>query len=194
MKVFVFLAEIPADICFSEVYPIERQAEIDGTPNDIVKAEKYCTWKLLEKVLSSRFGARLNDLSPKKKAGGGWVLDGFFLSLSHFEGYASAAVSKKPVGIDIVCPSDRFDKRIYDFITSESEREYFGADVDAFTVAKIFSEKEALVKRGEKYSTIKSADLTREKVFYKYFKDRGVLLSVAGVDDLEVDAEFVSLN
>ena len=81
----VYIAEIPNQSEWGEVYPPARQAEIDAVKNEKVKREKYYVWKLLEYALLHAFGKRIEEISFTKSVNGKWECDFCYFSLSHSE-------------------------------------------------------------------------------------------------------------
>ena len=63
----VYVAAIPDVTALTELYPPERQAELDAVTNDRVKTEKWCVWKLLEYALERSFGYKMKDMTFSKK-------------------------------------------------------------------------------------------------------------------------------
>ncbi len=95
----VFIAPIKETID-GEVYPTQRQLELDKVTNEVVKREKYSSWKLLEYAISRSFGFKFADLVFAKEKGK-WVCDKCYFSISHSDGYVAVAVSREACGVDI---------------------------------------------------------------------------------------------
>lgn len=104
----VYILPLTPDMALTPVWPPERQKEIDAS-RDGRKLEKFAAWKALEAGLAHAFGKQLSDLTFRKTPEGKWVCSEYGISLSHTEGFAVAAVSNAPVGVDIesIAASDR---------------------------------------------------------------------------------------
>lgn len=93
------------------IYPLERQAEIDGAKSQKVKNEKYSAWKLLEYGVKDLYNKDLGQFSFKKLQSGKWMSDGFFFSISHTKNLVCVAISDKPIGVDIE-NLEEFEKKV----------------------------------------------------------------------------------
>lgn len=106
------------------VYPAERQAEIDGCANPIVKAEKYTSWQLLRYAIEHTFDLPFEQLNLHKNANGKWTCDELCFSISHSNGLCAVVVDKNLVGVDIQAfEPHRFDHRLLARIVCEQEKQ-----------------------------------------------------------------------
>ena len=144
----VYVAEINDDVDVYDVYPTERQDEIDRCSCDRVRREKYCVWKLLEYALNDAFGLDIRNVNFYKNENGKWLSDKCFFSLSHTDGAVAVAVSDKNVGVDIEAVR-RHREGIEQRILTNSER----AEKNALTeeeqieyIIKCWSKKESIFK------------------------------------------------
>ena len=97
----VYLASVPKARTYTELYPKERNDELEAVTNEAVKAEKYFVWRLLEFALRNSIGKRIEDISFTKLECGKWVCNDIFFSLSHSRSVLAIAISDTEVGIDI---------------------------------------------------------------------------------------------
>ncbi len=100
-KCDVYFSKIPQDVSVAEVYPLERNAEIVGVPNETLRQEKYWAWKTLEYALFRSFGYKLQDLTFSKSKNGKWLCDKCYFSISRANGYVVVALSNAKIGIDM---------------------------------------------------------------------------------------------
>lgn len=162
-NVTVCLAKIPFkknDSDSSGIFPTERRREIEAQKNPHVRCQKYFSWRLLEYTAFSSYGIRLRDAKIRKEASGKWVADGFCFSLSHSGTLVAAAVSNRPVGIDVegFCP-ERFSEKLARHILTDREKTerdtLFPARQPLFT-ACAWTGKESTFKRiGEETGTFR---------------------------------------
>lgn len=137
------------------LYPIERQAEIDGAKSQKVKNEKYSSWKLLEYGVKDLYNKELSQFSFKKLQSGKWMSDGFCFSISHSKNLVCVAISDKPIGVDIE-NLDEFEKKV------ANKKDLFWK--------KIASEKEYEMIKKPSIGRL-SAFWTKKESIYKCQKD-----------------------
>ena len=101
IKTLVMYAPIKDVDMTAPLVPSERQREIDGCKNEMVRREKYLVWKLLEKAVKRCFNLDIANLTFTKNEFGQWLCPDFFFSLSHTAGAVCVAVSRHKVGVDI---------------------------------------------------------------------------------------------
>lgn len=87
-----------------------RCAEIARTADPGLKESRTADWLLLEDGLFRSLGLRADRLTFKKALNGKWHCAEAFFSLSHSEHFVCAAVSNRPVGVDLEEP-DMFARR-----------------------------------------------------------------------------------
>lgn len=97
----VYIAQFPFAVEGLEIAPEARAKEIESCANPNVRSAKFYVWKLLESALGRSLGLNISELDIKKNESGKWECPECFFSLSHSGNLVAAAVSMKPVGIDI---------------------------------------------------------------------------------------------
>lgn len=182
----VYVAKIPEEGKLSSLFPAERSREIKATGNERVRREKYYVWKLLEHALDRSFGIKIKKAGLKKSESGKWKSQFCELSLSHSEGVAAVAVSRKPVGVDIEKLAAPRHVGFAEKILTENElSDYLAQATDSdrteFLIRK-WTEKESIFKsRDEKYfspskTETKNASVRTEVIS---FDEEKYMLSVA---------------
>ena len=106
--------------------------------------EKIDVWRLLETLIREKLGIELNDLNPRRLETGKWVVDKYYISLSHSGSYLMAGVSNKPIGVDVQRISEGRAGRALTEMCKE-EREYYEKR-DPWESLKCHSQKEAVYK------------------------------------------------
>lgn len=134
----------------NEVYPLERQAEIDESKSEKVKLEKFSAWKLLEVAINDCFAKKITDFNFYKTEGGKWQAKEFCFSLSHSKGVSCVAVFKTPVGVDV--------ENIKSFQNKVCRKE--GA-----TFNKIATEKEKSTHKNPSISLLSALWTKKEAIF-----------------------------
>ena len=144
----VYVAAQPADVVVETVVPAERQKQLEETGNASYRAQRYFAWRLLCMGLNRSLGLDADGIRLRRSENGKWISDACEVSLSHCSGAAAAAVSRKPVGIDVEpAESPRYKEKLLDRIATEKEKETLGG-LDASTgIAKLWTRKEASFKR-----------------------------------------------
>ena len=146
----VYCAKIP-DRIDGEIKSPARQKYIEETKSETLKAERRFVWIILQYALRRSAGLDAETVEFVRLDNGQWVIKNgsVYFSLSHKSGYAAAAVSDRPVGIDIETygaldrgySPDEFKK----LVLHRSER----ADTEKDLIA-LFTKKESIFKqRGE---------------------------------------------
>ncbi len=120
----VYTAVIPKDAKLSNLYPKERQQDIDACSNERVKKEKYYAWKLLEYALKDKYSLSISSLNFEKNVAGKWSCDKCCFSISHSNDVVAVAVSDSAVGIDVEQNDNVKENAIIKVLTS-SELEQF---------------------------------------------------------------------
>ena len=122
--VHIYLEKFPFPVESDKIFPPSRAKEIESCSNPQVRNQKYFVWKLLENALYHSFGLKIDKLNLKKQDSGKWECDECCFSLSHCDGFAAVAVSRKPIGVDIEkCDKSRFNGALAEKITTEKEGE-----------------------------------------------------------------------
>ena len=195
----VYVADIVEQIDLTNVYPSERQQEIERVNNPKLKRQKWCSWKLLEYALKHSFGLKIDQCSFVKNDNGKWSTDKCEFSMSHCDGAVAVAVSEKNVGVDIESNRSFSCERIARKILAEKEKLIYEQLSDEerhdFLLEK-WTAKESLFKRDggkvfvpEKYDTTIN-DVYSEKI---KLKESEYQLSVAS-DDIDGIKIYTDIN
>lgn len=177
-----------------EVYPLERQAEIDESRSEKVKLEKFTVWKLLEVAINDCFSKNISDFNFHKAKNGKWLTKEFYFSLSHTTGVACVAVSKTPVGIDVENLKS-FQNKVYrkeaatfNKIATEKENTIY-KNPSISLLSELWTKKEAIFKSGKKSvfmpSKIETGDYNA-KTFKLNLFGEDYVTSVCVKDDIAV--------
>lgn len=142
----VYVEKMPFSVKNNDVFPIERQKEIESCNNIEVKKEKYYDWKLLEQGIRHSLGLDIKEVKFGKNKSK-WIAENFEFSLSHCEDVVAVVVARYPVGIDVErIDALRFSKFLPEKILSQDELGKF--EHDGQFLNKIWTVKEALFKKG----------------------------------------------
>ena len=194
----VYLAAQPETLPERKLLPKERQQQIDATNNPQVKAQRTFAWQVLCTGIQRSFGMDADKAGFTRSENGKWVAESCAVSLSHCDGAVAAAVSKKPVGVDIEPKeSKRYQDRILERIATEQERDSI-KDLDpTLGIAKLWTRKEAAFKRRDQksFSPIKEDALSNTVRTFCITLDRDYIVSVsaesfANLRFYTVDAEL----
>ena len=126
MIVDVYIAPIPAGEP-GEVFPPQRQAQLDETKNAQHRRQRYFVWKLLEYGLRQSRGLDMNRLEFSLDDRGRWSCKECFFSLSHTKGAVAVAVSHAPVGVDLECADRKLHPSLPGKLLTDGERSAFAA-------------------------------------------------------------------
>lgn len=147
----LYIAPIPDAQNFLPVLPKERQAYLDATKNERVKAQRYTAWVALLRGLKHSCGLDAEDVKLSKTENGKWVSKVCGVSISHCGTAVAAAVSRRDVGVDIEpLESARYREALLDRIATEAERRLFPALSTEQRIAVLWTRKEAAFKRGDR--------------------------------------------
>lgn len=91
-----------------------REKELARVTNESLRKQKSSTWKLLEYAMLRSLGKKMRDERFSVSKNGKWTCKGLYFSLSHTENWVAAAVSNRPVGVDL--------EEIAEFLRREPER------------------------------------------------------------------------
>ncbi len=180
----VYIALQPDAVVYRPVKPQERQKELDETNNEQVRAQRYFAWQVLCTGLNRSLGLDAGSIDLKRDANKKWVTSACEVSLSHCRGAVCAAVSKRPVGVDIEPLDDpRYRQQLVDYIASDAEKAMVEALPTNVGLCKLWTRKEAAFKRegGEGFMP-KKIDATADnlKTLCIRLGERDYVLSVAG--------------
>lgn len=152
----VYFSKIPHDVSVTEVFPPERQREMEGVRNERLRSEKYWSWKTLEYALFRSFGYRMEDLTFSKSKNGKWLCDKCFFSISHSHGYVAVAVSNAEIGIDIEnltsFEEKCGEKAFFDGMKRHLVGRWQSARATPAELLRLWTQKESLFKRSSKSS------------------------------------------
>lgn len=167
----VYVAAIPEQINLTELYPNERQHEIDKVTNQKLKRQKWCSWKLLEYAMCRSFGIKMNQTLFFKSATGKWLTDKCEFSLSHCDGAVAVALSRKCVGVDIENQRSFSCEKIAGKILTEKEKwlyKQLSSDKCKDFLLEKWTAKESLFKRdGKKIFLPSEYDTSEGNLFTK---------------------------
>ncbi|MBR0208673.1 MAG: lecithin retinol acyltransferase family protein [Oscillospiraceae bacterium] len=97
----VYLAPLGAQEEEIEIASPERRRDLERTRCPETLRQRLVAWKTLEYAAKRSFGLDAETLHFQKNAFGRWHCEGMEFSLAHSEGMAVAAVSDRPVGVDV---------------------------------------------------------------------------------------------
>lgn len=179
----VYVAVQPQTAAFSRVEPPERQKELDETRNDAVRAQRHFAWQVLCAGLNRSLGLDAGRINLHRNANRKWIADGCEVSLSHCKGAVCAAVSKRPVGVDIEPADDpRYREALVERIATDAEKQMIAQLPLKEGLAKLWTRKEAAFKRegGERFRP-ECTDATGDAIRTVRIRlDRDYIVSVAG--------------
>lgn len=172
----VYLASVPKARTYTELYPKERNDELEAVTNEAVKAEKYFVWRLLEFALRNSIGKRIEDISFTKLECGKWVCNDIFFSLSHSRSVLAIAISDTEVGIDIQSMNAPIASGLAERILTEDE----------------ISEYTSL-PQNDKNPYLMKAWSIKESIFKAYGK-ASFYPSKISINEYECYTEFIDIN
>ena len=179
----VYIAVQPETVGETPVLPKERQAQIEETRNGALKAQRIFAWRVLCAGLNRSLGLNAGELAWAHDESGRWTADGCEISLSHCDGAVAAAVSRRPVGVDLEPENDsRYREALLDRIATDAERDAIQKQPVETSIVKLWTAKEASFKRkGGKSFSPKAEDTTKEPVrTIRIRLDRDYVVSVSG--------------
>ena len=153
-RILLLISNIPDALEPIEVYPSERQKEIEACANERVRLEKYYAWSILLSGLSDFLGDDAANVAFYKNENGKWHCNSCSFSLSHSDGVVAVAISQQNVGVDIENVK-RHRNGIERVIFSESEQNAL------FTVDESLRESFIIKKWTQKESVFKTLDKNR---------------------------------
>lgn len=177
----VYVAALPENTEESPVVPKARQTQLEQTGNPTVRAKRRFAWQVLCTGLNRSLGLEADRIGLTCNENGKWVSDACEVSLSHCDGAVAAAVSKKPVGVDIEpMESPRYRDKLLPRIATQEERAWV-EPLGAAGIAKLWTRKEASFKRRNQiaFSPIEE-DATSDMIrTYRITLDRDYLVSIS---------------
>ncbi|MBE5754437.1 MAG: 4'-phosphopantetheinyl transferase superfamily protein [Clostridiales bacterium] len=154
----VYTAVIPKDAKLSNLYPKERQQDIDACSNERVKKEKYYAWKLLEYALKDKYSLNICDVNFEKSKAGKWTCDKCYFSISHSSDVVAVAVSDSAVGIDVEQNDNVKENAIIKVLTNSELKQFDVIKNDdriSFLLTK-WVQKESIFKAGKEQKFLPS--------------------------------------
>ena len=145
----VYFMELPDTEDFGELYPKARESEVRRVSHPLTRRQKYWVWKLLEAGIRQTFGKEMEELSFKKQRSGKWTCDELYFSLTHSENWVAAAVSNRPVGIDME-PLSSAEGRPWEKLAEKilcAEEQAFRAPIRPQQLLALWTRKESAFKR-----------------------------------------------
>ena len=143
----VYLSEVSGSET-TRVYPPDRESEIKSARNAAVAAQKRTAWRLLCVAMKNSMGIEPEKAEFRRTENGKWLCDKCMFSLTHTAGYAAAAVSRFPVGVDMEEYSRTRDlRKLYGKIVCPEERLVYGEDPSDTDVLRLWTRKESIFKR-----------------------------------------------
>lgn len=179
-SVKVYIARIPDFVEIGEVFPFERNIEIQECKNEEKKKEKYCTWKLLELAIKTELNEDIKNIKFEKDKNGKWKCDKCYFSLSHSACVVAVAISYDSVGVDIE-KNREIKTPIYKKILSDSEiKEMEQVQDKNEYILKKWTQKESVFKAQEEQEyNLKKADTKNSKTFSILQNNSEYFVSVA---------------
>ena len=179
----VYVAVQPESVDPSAAGVKARQKLIDETRNERLKAQRAFAWQVLCAGLNRSLGLDAETLRWERTESGKWTSDACEVSISHCDGAVAAAVSRRPVGVDLEPENDpRCRETLLDRIATDAEREAIKGQRIETAIMKLWTAKEASFKRkgGDRFSA-QAEDTTKEPVrSIRIRLDRAYILSVSG--------------
>lgn len=178
----VYLIAVPDALPDAPVQPPARHEQIQRTKGDLLRRQRWAAWQALACAAKSQFRVELSDAGLKKRLTGQWVSDRFCLSLTHAGKWAAAAVSTKPVGVDLELPGSEKERpwaQIAQAMASMEETRAFDLTQKDHILA-LWTRKESAFKRagGRKFSPDKVNGLSADIRTFEL--DNGCVLSLCG--------------
>ena len=122
--------------CYRTLYPEKENDFFPAFLGSGVSAEKACP----------ACGTTMAEF--RRTENGKWLCDKCMFSLTHTAGYAAAAVSRFPVGVDMEEYSRTRDlRKLYGKIVCPEERLVYGEDPSDTDVLRLWTRKESIFKR-----------------------------------------------
>ncbi len=157
----VYLAAVPQGLRAGTVDDPVREADLEKTSNEALRAQRWLVWKLLEYAVKRSFGLSPAEAGFTRGKNGKWSANGVFISLSHTDTAVAAAVSNAPVGVDIEAPGARAEDRLGALVrrTLTAEEKKLFPDCTAEAFLDLWTKKEAIFKcRGGRHFSPSATD------------------------------------
>ena len=164
--------------CLSLMTP-ERKQQIDGFLNDKRKKTAIAAEFIAKELAADFLGLSLENTAVLRTAAGKpYIKDNpAYISISHSGDFIAAAVSHKPIGIDIEVIKEK-DLRFIKKVFCETDVDFISKQQDSLTAFyKIWTAKEALFKLyGQDYHKVKNTAYTSLSPIH-YFEN-GLIITI----------------
>ena len=150
-RVTVYVASVSYKSSGGDVYPAERQAEIDATGNETLRRERHAVWRLLCQAIKDIYGVEAENVTFRKASSGKWHCDLCHFSLSHGGGAVAVAIADAAVGVDIEELSARRSARFAERTLNGDEMQAYeelSEDQREEYLLRSWCAKEAIFKAG----------------------------------------------
>lgn len=97
----VYLSAVPDELPDEPLLCAARMRFVERTGSPELRAQRYWAWHVLEQAAARSLGLDARKLDFRRNAHGRWHCEGMEFSISHTRGAVAAAVSNRPVGVDI---------------------------------------------------------------------------------------------
>lgn len=155
---------------YEAIFPDILNKRMKKKSNLISKKQSVAAYILLDNLLREYYGVTLDALEFEE-GGKPYLAQGPFISVSHTNNYVCAGVSFSPVGVDIE-QIKKYDEKIAKRCFSKSENRYIKRKNSEFRFFKLWTLKEAIIKR-EGTSVLQMAKVELRlflgKPFYKNY-------------------------
>lgn len=145
----VYLAPLPHTLPERTLFPPERSLQLQATGHEGLQRQRYWGWKLLEEAIDHSFGLDFQSLHFSKNPFGKWECRELFFSLSYTEGYTAAAVSDRPIGLDVEnirAFREKFQHRRRDFLQKIAAPGESADPSDPDAAIRLWTAKESIFK------------------------------------------------
>ena len=144
-KPFIYLAVYRAPFEYPKISLCRERREYLQNPRTGDAIDSRWIWRLLSKEFYEVLVTNLNSLHPHRLDTGKWVVDNYFISLSHSGGLFAVAISSHNIGVDI--QKDRNGARVSNDSTwAEGEKEIIKDLKPLYRIWGLWTRKEALYK------------------------------------------------
>lgn len=181
----LYIARVNRNLSIDTVFNSKMKQEILSVNDKTLKAQKITAYNTLKKAVMHSFNIDIESETLQKLRGGKWVNSKFYFSITHKGEYVLVAVSNFNVGIDIEELDERFNERVFNKISTESEKNTY-KNLTELQIASLFTKKESLFKtlnesEQEKGFIPNKIDTTKSN-FHTYKILNNIILSVCAKD------------
>ena len=148
--VHVYITRFPFKVKEKDVYPKQREEEVNACKSQKVKKQKYYVWKLLESSIEKTLGVNFKEISFIKE-GDKWGCDICNFSMSHSNDVVVVAISNQKIGVDVEkIDLPRFEKIKQEKILVKEEQQGLKPEDKALYMNHLWAVKEAIFKSENK--------------------------------------------